>query len=155
MAAGVMRWPSDVTLFFRENGIALEKAQRQHREGHGRSLNPTPVGSATRNRVPQSGSAINSNQTGYPSPNPSCSDHCTFKCPRIKFKRFQRILQLTIHLIRVDSSPCFAMLRHTSAFFSWKQKNNGTRFQQQDIRYIPRNTCAAHYPNSPPPPLKE
>ena len=58
MAAGVMRWPSDVTLFFRENGIALEKAQRQHREGHGRSLNPTPVGSATRNRVPQSGSAI-------------------------------------------------------------------------------------------------
>ena len=54
MAAGVMRWPSDVTLFFRENGIALEKAQRQHREGHGRSLNPTPVGSATRNRVPQS-----------------------------------------------------------------------------------------------------
>ena len=113
-----MRWPSDVTLFFRENGIALEKAQRQHREGHGRSLNPTPVGSATRNRVPQSGSAINSNQTGYPSPNPSCSDHCTFKCPRIKFKRFQRILQLTIHLIRVDSSPCFAMLRHASPCFA-------------------------------------
>ena len=117
MAAGVMRWPSDVTLFFRENGIALEKAQRQHREGHGRSLNPTPVGSATRNRVPQSGSAIgfrNQLQSNRLSITKSVlfrSLH--FQVPSDQVQAFPKDFTINNSF---NTGRFFAMLRHASPY---------------------------------------